>query len=160
QWDIEEFDLSRDGKKIAFVANEDGVGTLHLLDTATGKEKPAPKLPAGSVLGVKWHNNSKDLGFVLVAARSPADAYSLDVETGKVDRWTESETGGLNTSTFTEPELVRWKTFDDRSISGFLYKPPAKFTGKRPVIINIHGGPEAQFRPGFLRRDNYFLNEM
>src|SRR5262245_3229464 len=77
QWDIEEFDLSRDGKKIAFVANEDGVGTLHLLDTATGKEKPAPKLPAGSVLGVKWHNNSKDLGFVLVAARSPADAYSL-----------------------------------------------------------------------------------
>src|SRR5262245_34747616 len=161
KWDIEEFKLSPDGKIIAFVANEDGVSTLHLLDTATGKEKPfLSKLPAGSVFGVQWHNNGKDLGFVLVSARSPSDVYSLDVDTGKVDRWTESETGGLNTSTFTEPELVRWKTFDEHTISGFLYKPPAKFTGKRPVIINIHGGPEAQFRPSFLHRDNYFLNEM
>ena len=52
------------------------------------------------------------------------------------------------------------KSLDNRSISGFLYKPPAKFTGKRPVILNIHGGPESQFRPGFLTRNNYFLNEM
>jgi len=160
KWDIEAFELSPDGKTIAFVANEEGVGTLRLLDTATGKEKPAPKLPAGSASGIKWHKNSKDLGFVLVSARSPADAYSLDVESGKVDRWTESETGGLTSSTFVEPELVRWKTFDDRTISGFLYKPPMKFTGKRPVIINIHGGPESQFRPTFLGRNNYFVNEL
>jgi dipeptidyl aminopeptidase/acylaminoacyl peptidase len=160
RWDIDEFDLSHDGKTIAFIANEDGVGTLHLLSTATGKELRTPKMPAGSVLGVKWHNNSKDLGITIVSARSPTDVYSLDVETGKVDRWTESETGGLNTEGFSEPELVRWKTFDERSISGFLYKPAAKFTGKRPVIINIHGGPEGQFRPGFLGRNNYFLNEM
>jgi dipeptidyl aminopeptidase/acylaminoacyl peptidase len=160
KWDIEGFELSPNGKTIAFIANEDGVGTLHLLDTATDKEKPAPKLPAGSVLGAKWHNNSKDLGFMVVSARSPTDVYSLDLETGKVERWTESETGGLNTSAFSEPELVRWKSFDDRSISGFLYKPPAKFTGKRPVVISIHGGPESQFRPIFLGRNNYFLNEM
>src|SRR6185369_11421384 len=96
----------------------------------------------------------------LVSARSPTDVYSLDIETGKVDRWTRSETGGLNTSAFAEPELVRWKTFDGRTISGFLYHPPARFTGKRPVIINIHGGPEGQFRPSFLGRNNYFLNEM
>ena len=32
--------------------------------------------------------------------------------------------------------------------------PPAKFTGKRPVIIDIHGGPEGQSRPYFLGRDN------
>jgi len=160
KWDIETFELSPDGKTIAFLSNEEGVGTLRLLDTATGKEKPALKLPAGSASGVKWHKNSKDLGFVLVSARSPADAYSLDVESGKVDRWTESETGGLNSSTFVEPELVRWKTFDDRTISGFLYKPPANFKGKRPVIINIHGGPESQFRPTFLGRNNYFVNEM
>jgi protease II len=159
-WDIDEFEMSPDGKTIAFVANEDGVGTLHLLATTTGKEMPTPKMPAGSVLGVKWHNNSKDLGITLVSARSPTDVYSLDVETGKLDRWTESETGGLNTASFVEPELVRWRSFDEKSISGFLYKPPAKFTGKRPVIINIHGGPEGQARPSFLGRNNYFLNEM
>ena len=48
-----------------------------------------------------------------------------------------------------------------RQISGFLYMPPSgKFTGARPVIINIHGGPEGQSLPGFLGRNNYFLNEM
>src|SRR3990172_4442403 len=45
-------------------------------------------------------------------------------------------------------------------ISGFLYRPPARFSGQRPVIINIHGGPESQARPGFLGRYNYFLNEL
>jgi dipeptidyl aminopeptidase/acylaminoacyl peptidase len=46
------------------------------------------------------------------------------------------------------------------TISGFLYKPPSKFTGKRPVVINIHGSPEGQFTPGYLGRNNYYLNEL
>src|SRR5207249_6533509 len=61
---------------------------------------------------------------------------------------------------FSEPQLIHWKSWDGREISGFLYRPPAKFTGKRPVIVNIHGGPEGQFRPGFLGRNNYYLNEL
>jgi dipeptidyl aminopeptidase/acylaminoacyl peptidase len=160
KWDVDEFDLSPDGKIIAFVTNEDGIARLHLLDTATGKEKPVANLPIGQIFGIDWHENGTDLGFTLVSARSTSDVYSLDVKTGKVDRWTFSETGGLNTDSFSEPELVRWKTFDDRMISGFLYLPPAKFKGPRPVVINIHGGPEGQARPGFLGRGNYFLNEM
>jgi len=159
-WDVEGFELSPDGKTIAFVTNEDGVSTLRLLDTATGKEKPRPKLPPGTIAGAAWHRNGKDLGVGLVSARSPADVFSLDVTTGQVERWTTSETGGINTEAFAEAELVRWKSFDDRMISGFLYRPPAKFTGKRPVIINIHGGPEAQFQPTFLGRNNYLLNEL
>lgn len=159
-WDVEEFDLSKDGKLLAFVTNEDGTSVLHLLETETNQEKPLPKLPLGQVSGISWHRNNEDLGFTLISARSTADVYSFNVKTNKIDRWTESETGGLNTANFSEPELVRWKSFDGRTISGFLYRPPVKFTGKRPVIINIHGGPEAQFRPSFLGRLNYYLNEL
>jgi dipeptidyl aminopeptidase/acylaminoacyl peptidase len=86
--------------------------------------------------------------------------YSIDVDAGKLERWTTSETGGLNPASFSEPKLITWKSFDDRDISGFLYNPPSKFAGKRPVIINIHGGPEGQSRPQFLGRNNYFLDEM
>jgi dipeptidyl aminopeptidase/acylaminoacyl peptidase len=160
-WNVEELDLSKDGKLLAYVTNEDGISVLHLIETATGKEKPLPKLPIGQVSGISWHPNNQDLGFTLAGARSTADVYSVNVQTGKVDRWTESETGGLNTANFAEPELVRWKSFDGKTISGFLYRPSvAKFPGKRPVIINIHGGPEAQFRPTFLGRINYYLNEL
>ena len=159
-WDVDEFDLSYDGRTIAFVTNEDGFGVLHLLDTKTAKEKPVPDLPKGIASGVRWHKNNRDLGFNITSARSTSDVYSLDVQTGKVDRWTYSETGGLNTANFSEPQLIHWKSWDGREISGFLYRPPAKFTGKRPVIVNIHGGPEGQFRPGFLGRNNYYLNEL
>jgi dipeptidyl aminopeptidase/acylaminoacyl peptidase len=159
-WDVDSFDLSADGATIAFATNEDGAGALHLLDTATKKEKPAPKLGLGVVGGVHWHPHRSELAFTFWSAHSASDVYTLDVETGKVERWTESETGGLDTSTFSEAELVRWKSFDGRTISGFLYKPPARFAGPRPVVINIHGGPEGQSRPGFLGRSNYSVNEL
>jgi dipeptidyl aminopeptidase/acylaminoacyl peptidase len=159
-WDVEDIDLSHDGKHLAFITNEDGTSVLHILDTATQKEISLPKLPVGQVLGISWHKNNEDFGFTLVSARSTADVYSLNIRTNKIERWTESETGGLNTQNFTDAQLVRWKSFDGKTISGFLYRPPAKFTGKRPVIIDIHGGPEGQSRPGFLGRNNYYMNEL
>jgi dipeptidyl aminopeptidase/acylaminoacyl peptidase len=140
--------------------NEDGFGVLHLLDVNTGKERPVPSLPKGIVHGVRWHKNNRDLGFNITSARSTPDVYSLDVQTGKVDRWTYSETGGLNAANFSEPQLIHWKSWDDRQVSGFLYMPQPKFAGRRPVIIEIHGGPEGQSRPDFMDRDNYFLNEL
>jgi len=158
-WDVDEFALSYDGKRIAFVTNEDGLSALHLLDTASGRELPVPKLPVGLVSSLIWHRNNHDLAFGLTTARSPYDCYSLNLTTGKVERWTTSETA-VNTEAFPEAELVRWKTFDGKMISGFLFHPPAKFSGKRPVLIDIHGGPEGQSRPGFLGRDNYYLNEL
>jgi dipeptidyl aminopeptidase/acylaminoacyl peptidase len=158
-WDMDEFQQSWDGKWIAYLSNEDGLSKLHLLDAATGKEPPVPKLPVGLMSGLIWHRNNRDLGFGLLTGSAPGDCYSLDVATGKVQRWTTSETA-VNLSRLHDAELVRWKTFDGRSISGFLYRPPAKFTGSRPVLIEIHGGPEGQARPGFLDSENYYLNEL
>ena len=160
QWDVGEFSLSKDGRWIAFEANEDGVSKLHILDTKTLKEVAAPKIPVGVIGGLEWRDQSRELAFSLSTASQPFDAYSADFATGKVERWTFSETGGLNTSKFAEPQLVHWKSWDDRSISAFLYKPPAKFAGKHPVIISIHGGPEGQVRPDFLGHDNYYINEL
>ncbi len=158
-WDVEEFELSPDGRVVAFVVNEAGVGTLRLIEADTGTARAAPPLP-GSVSGLKFHPKTAELAFNLASAKVPTDVFSMDPVTGKVERWTESETGGLNAASFAEPQLVTWKSFDDREISGFLYPPAKKFTGKRPVIINIHGGPEGQARPGFLGAGNYYTNEL
>jgi dipeptidyl aminopeptidase/acylaminoacyl peptidase len=159
RWDVSDFALSYDGKRIAFIANEDGIGKLHLLDTISGREVPVPNFPAGVVGLVTWHRNNRDLAFAFDSAKSPDDCYSLDVNTGKLERWTDSETA-VHTDSFADAELIRWKSFDGKTISGFLYKPPAKFSGKRPVLINIHGGPEGQSQADFLGRNNYYLNEL
>jgi dipeptidyl aminopeptidase/acylaminoacyl peptidase len=161
EWDVSDIELSRNGKYLAFTTNEAGVGVLRVLELASGKEVPLPKLPLGTIGGINFHENGKDLAFTLTSAKSPTDVFSVDVTSGKLERWTESETGGLDTSLNVEPELVRLKSFDGLEISGFLYRPdPAKFSGKRPVIVNIHGGPEGQARPGFLARNNYLINEL
>ena len=159
-WDVEEFDLSDDGQKIAFVTNEDGFDVLHIYDLASRSEKPVGNLPHGVMQSVRWRKHSHEVGFSLSSARSPWDVYSFDIDTGKVERWTFSETGGLNTANLSEPELIHWRSWDGRTISGFLYRPPAKFPGPRPVMILIHGGPEGQFQPDFLAGDNYYLNEL
>jgi dipeptidyl aminopeptidase/acylaminoacyl peptidase len=158
-WNVEEFALSWNGCRIAFIINEDGLSTLHVMDAASGRQLPVPKLPVGLIGGLIWHRNNNDLALGISSANSPGDAYSFDIETGRLERWTKSETG-VQTNAFPEPELVRWKSFDQRTISGFLYRPPATFVGKRPVLIDIHGGPEEQSRPDFLGRDNYYLNEL
>jgi len=159
--DVESFDLSRDGKTLAFVSNEDGVSVLHLLNAETGRALRTPKLPLAVIGRLAWHENSRNLAFTMNSAQSPSDVFSLDLKTGKVERWTESETGGLNPDAFVEPELIKLKSFDGLEISAFVYRPdPKKFPGPRPVLVNIHGGPEAQSRPIFQGRNNYYLNEL
>jgi len=159
-WDVEDLDLSKDGRYIAYIVNENARGMLHIMDTVTRKDIPLPATPAGTVTGVKWHADGNDLGFTVASSRTPSDVYSLDVRTGKIERWTYSETGGVNTSEFRESEIIHWKSFDGLAISGLYYRPPARFTGARPVIINIHGGPEGQSRPGYLGGNNYLINEL
>ncbi len=160
KWNIESFNTSPDRKTVAFVSNEDGVSRLHLLDTTTNKEKTVPWPRVGVISNLRWHNNGTDLAFVFVSARSIWDIYSLNITTGKIERWVKGTSDGVDVDKFSEPEVIHWKSFDDRQISGFLYRPPAKFSGKRPVIIDIHGGPDDQARPDFNGADNYFINEL
>ena len=157
-WDVETFDLAHDGKLLAFVTDEEGLSVLHVRDTTNGKEMPLPHVPSGVISGLRWHKNGHELGFSLNNSRGPGDCYSLDVTSEKLERWTTSEAAVKSESL--PAELIRWKSFDGKMISGFLYKPAAKFSGKRPVLVVIHGGPEGQSQPTFLGRNNYFPSEL
>lgn len=161
KWDVTALDLSRDGKLLAFVVNEDGTSVLRMMRTAGHKALPAPKLPIGVISDIKWHKDSRHLGLSLSSAKSPSEVYSVDATSNVVTRWTTHEAMPVAAENFVEPSLVRWPSFDKRMISGFVYRAPAAaFPGKRPVLINIHGGPEGQFTPGFQGRGNYYMNEM
>ena len=159
-WDVDEIALSPDGRTLAVITNEAGVGVLRLYDAPTRRALPRPALPVGSVRRLVWHANARDLAVTVSSAQSPGDAYVVDVRDGSVTRWTESKVPGLDAARFRAPERIAWTSFDGRTIGGFITRPPASFTGRRPVIVSIHGGPEAQARPGFLGRWNYFVDVM
>jgi dipeptidyl aminopeptidase/acylaminoacyl peptidase len=159
-WDVEQFAVSPDGRTVAFSVNEAGASRLYLLDAASRQHRRIEGVPTGVVGGLRWHRSGAELAFTMASARSTSDVYSLDPRTGRVERWTESELGGLVAEELSEPELIRWTSFDGLEVSGFYYRPPGRFTGPRPVIVSIHGGPESQARPGFQGRNNYYLNEL
>ena len=159
-WDIENAVISKDGSQLAFVANENGLSKLYLLTTTGNQYAAIAQLPAGIVSDVKWTKDSKSIGITYSCYNSSSDVFEYNTTTKSLTRWTESELGGMDVSTLQQPLLVNWNSFDGKPISGYLYKATSKFAGKRPVIINIHGGPEGQSRPTFLGRNNYFLNEL
>ena len=159
KWDVEEFDIAPDGSFLTYIVNEAGISRVRIMDLTSYAVRNVP-LPAGGAGGLDvapWGA----IGLTVTSAKSPADAYSIDPATLAVTRWTQSETGGLDAGVNVEPEFVEVRSFDKEPVSGFLYRPdPAKFPGKRPLIINIHGGPEGQSTPGFQGRSNYLLNEL
>jgi len=160
-WEVEEFDVSEDGKSVCFITNEAGVSRARVLDTATGRHRLVAGLPEGVIAGGEWHADGRHLAFSVGSARSTSDVYVWDaVEGGPAIRWTESELGGLVAETLVEPRAIDWQSFDGLKIRGFLYPAAPRFTGRRPVIINIHGGPEGQSRPIFQGRNNFFMSEL
>jgi hypothetical protein len=142
------------------ISNEAGIGVLRLYDAQTRRERPKPAAPIGTVKSLQWHHDSGALAFVLDTAQTPGDVYVLDRASNAVSRWTASTVAGLDASAFRSPQPIRWTSFDGREIAGFITRPPPKFAGRRPVMIQIHGGPEAQARPGFRGRSNYFIDEL
>ena len=160
-WDVEEFKLSDDGALLGVTFNEDGVSKLRLIDTKTGKALPAPELPAGALQGLLFRPGSHEVAFAVSWAHSPSDVYSYDPDRKRLERWTASEVGGLDPESFAVPQLIHYRSFDQRMIPAFVYRPPAdRFPGKRPVYLNIHGGPEGQARPSFQGSTNYLMNEL
>ena len=159
-WDVDGFDVSDDGRTIVYEVNEAGSDRMRILDVKTGKVTKVDALPAGQIGGIEiapWG----EIGFSFSSAKSAADVWSLDPKTMQLTRWTRSETGGLDTEVNVEPRIVTTKSFDGLEVSGLLYLPnPAKFPGKRPLIVSVHGGPEGQSTAGFMGRNNYHLNEL
>jgi dipeptidyl aminopeptidase/acylaminoacyl peptidase len=156
---LEGFALSPDGRTLAVIVDRGDTNMLRL-QSLSGRERPAVALPAGVISDLVWHPSGREVGFSLSGARMFHDVYSLIVDSNRLERWTWSEIGGANAEALPEAEVVRWKSFDNVMVSGILYRAPARFTGPRPVIINVHGGPDQRERTRALGRSNYFRNEL
>ena len=156
-WDITLFVLSGDRRRGAFISNENGVGRLHLFDPDKLTYKAVRKIPVGLINGLAFSPDGAKLGMTLNSAQSPSDAWVLELGRSALSykslvRWTFSEVGGLDTDKFSTPVAITYPSpIGDKgktlTIPAFVYLPPGK--GPFPVIINIHGGPESQFRPAF-----------
>lgn len=164
-WDVDDMAVADNGRRLAYVTNEDGISKLYVFDLQTNwVEMELPPLPVGLIFGLKFSPDGNELAMTLNNSQTSGDAYSINLATKELVRWTFSEVGGLKTEKFVTPQLIRYPTFDKvsnkpRMIPAFYYKPQ-NANGKTPVIISIHGGPEGQARPGFSSTYQYLVNEL
>jgi dipeptidyl aminopeptidase/acylaminoacyl peptidase len=159
-WNVENYNLSEDKKSIVFITNEAGLNKMYLMNAVDKTYSAVKNIPIGLIGGANFTKDKQALFFTQSTAQSASDVYKLILKTGAIQRWTESELGEMQTSDMSVPKFIEWKSFDNLKISGFYYPAAAKFSGKRPVLINIHGGPEGQSMASFLGSNNYYTNEM
>jgi dipeptidyl aminopeptidase/acylaminoacyl peptidase len=162
-WDVDAFDVSADGRYVAYVVNEDGRSRLTVLDNRSKLELSPPGVPEGRISELTFDRGGKRLAFSAESAQSPRDVYVYDLNRNAIDRWTRSEAGPVDTNTFVAPELIHFPTWDrvggsPRTLSAYLYRP--KSPGPHPVLINVHGGPESQYRPGYEPFFQFLVNEL
>ncbi len=145
-WDVEHAAIDRERRRLAWAVNEDGASVFRVRDLETGRDLPVPELPRGLCMGLAMAPDGRRLAVCVGDARHPLDVHVVDLEAGAATRLTASFQGGVPESDLVEPELVRYPTFDGRRVPAWLYRP--RGGGERPIVLSIHGGPEAQERPG------------
>ncbi|MGH8188609.1 MAG: prolyl oligopeptidase family serine peptidase, partial [Steroidobacteraceae bacterium] len=159
KWDVERYELSDDGRVLAYAVNEDGFSRIVVRDLVTRRALPQPELPRGVLTNMEFSPDGSKLAFDLSTAKSTSDVWTWGVAGGGLTRWTHSELGTLDPAKLSEPELVRFKSFDGLTVSAFVYRPAGVARDTRTaVIIDIHGGPESQSRPAWNVGAQYFSN--
>lgn len=157
-WDVTDIQVDPTTGRTAFLVNQNGAGSLYLLEDGGPRKLD---LPMAVVSGLEFSPNGKSLGMTLSPPDAPSEAYSVDLASGRLERWTYSELGGLDPGRFVKPELVSFPSFDDRRIPAYYFRPAsAAPETPAPVLIHIHGGPEGQYRPLFSEFDQFLLAEL
>jgi dipeptidyl aminopeptidase/acylaminoacyl peptidase len=162
--DVEQLALSKDGHYLAYVSDEGGADKLNLIDLRAHQDLVAPSLPErGVVDSLSFDPDSRRLLFALAAANHPRDAYVLDLASNRLEAWTASEPGPLDLAKFVVPRLTHFPTFDrlgakSRELPLYVYEPASP--GPHPVLIVLHDGPNARFRPTFDPWIQYVVNEL
>ena len=162
-WDIDDFEVDPNGRYIAYVANVDGYSRLELHDLGSNTTRRPSGLPEGLISNLRFDTRGTRLGLSIESATSPRDAWSYDIDKDIALRWTRSESGAVDSERWQAAELVRYPTWDRvgkqaRQIPAFVYTP--RVAGPHPVVIDIHGGPEGQSRPGYSPYIQYLVNEL
>jgi len=153
--EVEGMNMDPDRSVMAWIVNEDGYARLHLAEVATGRELPTPDLD-GIVGGLAFSEGSR----MLLTFNSPTqttDVWSWDWKSKRLEKLTHSVYAGIDPDLFTEPQLIKYESFDGLEIPGFLYLPADYDGGPIPFVMDIHGGPEGQFRPYFNRHFQYLM---
>jgi protease II len=161
--DVEEYSFNADESLMALNVNQSGSSEL-LVYSLYGEAKPLARAFAnpGVISGIRFHPTDNKVLLSLGGSQNPGDAYVFHVNDSQMQRWTQHELGGLRDSQMHLPERITFvsakNTPKAHGIQAYVYRPEG--AGPHPILAMIHGGPEAQARPGFDAWVQYLVREL
>ncbi|MBL8745034.1 MAG: S9 family peptidase [Phycisphaerae bacterium] len=163
--DLDGAEMNFDRSLIATVHNEDGYGKMRAFYLPEPAAVPMIS-PPDSVVSV---NQIEGMNLVYTVSNSTTPGITFVQEippkTEKMMRAPEAINARLDSepidlSAFRLPQLIKFKSFDGVEIPAFLYLPAGASKGTPiPFVVNFHGGPEGQFRPGFDRTVQFLVSK-
>jgi dipeptidyl aminopeptidase/acylaminoacyl peptidase len=163
EWDVEAVELGHDGRRLVWAQNESGRSQLYVRDDG-GPALRVAGLPLGVIEQMRLTPDGRMLAVRINSATAPAEVYVLTLGplgtqgAPRLRRLTYGMLGGLAPEDLIEPELVSYPTFDGRQVPAWLYRPRgASQLEPAPVVLSIHGGPEAQERVEYRAFYQYLL---
>jgi dipeptidyl aminopeptidase/acylaminoacyl peptidase len=161
--DIEEYSFNADESMVALNVNQNGNSEL-MVFSLYGEAKPLARVASnpGVISGIEFHASENRVLLSLSSSQSPGDAYVFNVSDSILTRWTQHELGGLRDSQMFLPERITFVSNEGtpkaHGIQAFVYRPEGD--GPHPSLLIVHGGPEAQVRPGFDAWVQYLVREL
>jgi len=142
---------SRDGKSVVVVTAENGRANLKRFSTADGK---VDSVTSGAN-DVEAYSASADGSKIVTLVSTPTNIGDLYVQDANTPRTaprqiTRVNDGLLSTLDLSAPEEFWYNSFDGQRIQGWILKPPHFDASKKyPLILEIHGGPNAAYGQTF-----------
>ena len=138
--DIEHFDVSSDGRYLAYSWSEGGYGRLTVMDRKAALESAPADLPAGVIAALKFERGGARLALEIAPSAAPRGVYVFEPASGTLARWTHAELGALSAAQLVTPQTIRFTTWDrsagsPRTLAALLYRP--RRSGPHPVLVMI-----------------------
>jgi len=142
------FGISDDGTAAVLLWNMAGRNELAFFDLTTLHLTAGPALPGELAYGLSWSKDGRLLALTVAGSTLPRDIWVLERASKRFWPVTHSPHAGVDLAALVRPELVHFTAHDGLPLSGWLYRPRGS-AAAGPLVIDFHGGPEGQARPGF-----------
>ena len=154
--DFDDAKFSPSGNNLLVQQSKNGFDNLRVFQIKKDKIiKEFPQFVTGSYLiwDRRWISET-EVAYTLENNGKPTSIHSYDISSNKKTDWTKEKLPPQLEGKTKSPEIIKWKSFDGKEISGYVVRPSAAVQGKKsPVLIFVHGGPQLLDKPVFSTGD-------
>lgn len=156
-WDVDSAGASHDGSEIIACVNAGGYTEVHVFHAETLAAKAKPEIPQGVLSGLSASHDGSIFVATVTTPTSPANLHLVEREHKTCTQLTDNKPRVAAIDSLIDAELVEITSHDGLKVPAFVYRPAGD--GPHPVIVSIHGGPQAQETPRYAALYQFLLSK-